>query len=518
MSEAASEMIQIPAQELASLRQRLQWAELKVQALEERLRLERVRKYGPGSETLSSRQLELLEGEPGVCREEVQAEAAREPLPAAAAPARERKTHPGRQALPENLPRVVREIACAPEACVCGRCGAERTVVGYDDSEQLEVEPAKYFVVVTRREKRACPRCAEGIQAAPLPARIVDKSLVSDRIIVNTVIAKYADHLPLYRQSEMLEREAGFRIHRATMDGWVMQVGELLQPVALAQRKELLTGPYIQADETPVGVQVREGTGQNHQGYLWQYGRPGGPVVFDFQMGRGREGPQTFLGEFAGLLQTDGYTVYDRVGGRGIVHAGCLAHARRKAVEALKVSPEDADAARLVARMNAVFAVDAEARALGLAVEQRHELRLRKSAALMEELRVDLLALAQGRGRQMPASALSKAVHYTLAQWTKLARFLEHPLLELSNNWAENAMRPVALGRKNWVHIGSEAAGPKVAAILSVMETCRRLGVPARDYLAEILPGMARLTVQQAAERTPGAWLARQKAAASSRT
>ena len=182
------------------------------------------------------------------------------------------------------------------------------TVIGYETSEQLDVEPAKYFVVVNKREKRACQHCEQGgVAAAPAPARIIEKGLVSDRVVIDTVISKYSDHLPLYRQSVMLERETGLEISRATLDGWVMTVGGLLIPVAAAMGRELVSGSYIQADETPVDVQMHDRSGKNHQAYLWQYGRPGASVVFDFQLGRGRDGPKTFLGGFNGLLQTDGY-------------------------------------------------------------------------------------------------------------------------------------------------------------------------------------------------------------------
>jgi transposase len=159
--------------------------------------------------------------------------------------------------------------------------------------------------------------------AAPLPDRIIDKSLVSDEVIINTVVNKYCDHAPLYRQSVAMLRDAGIDISRATMCGWVMTIGEMLMPVVGAMRSQLLTGTYIQADETPVDVQTHDGSGSNHQAYLWQYGTPGGMTVFDFQMSRKREGPLKFLGAFEGLLQTDGYAAYDRVGGAKMVHAAC---------------------------------------------------------------------------------------------------------------------------------------------------------------------------------------------------
>jgi transposase len=266
----------------------------------------------------------LLELEPGVSSAEVEAESHREQLQL---PLKAARKHPGRQELPADLPRVEQLLTCTPEQCICGKCGKQTTVIGYESSEQLDVEPAKYFVRVTKREKRACKGCEEqGVQSAPLPARIIDKGLASDRVVIDTVVSKYADHVPLYRQSAILARETGIELPRATLDGWVMRVGELLSPIAAAMGQELLKGDYIQADETPVDVQMHDGRGKNHQAYLWQYSRPPGPVVFDFRMGREREGPKRFLGNFEGILQSDGYGAYDHVGGAGIVHAACWAH------------------------------------------------------------------------------------------------------------------------------------------------------------------------------------------------
>jgi transposase len=481
----------------------LQYAELKIQVLEERLRLKRIQMYGPGSEKLSNEQLELLELEPGVSTAEVQAESAREPLPVRSAEKRVRQ-HPGRQALPANLPRVERVIACTAEQRVCGGCGRETTVIGYEESEQLDVEPAKYFVVVSKREKRACKSCEErGVLAAPLPPRIIEKSLVSDRVVIDTVVSKYADHCPLYRQSAILERDSGLELSRQTLDGWVLRVGELLVPVAEALRRELLRGTYLQADETPVAVQMHDGKGRNHLAYLWQYGQPHGAVVFDFRMGRGREGPQRFLEKFNGLLQSDGYAVYDSVGGPKMVHAVCWSHARRKFVEAVKLHPQDAQAVRIVALIDKLFAIDGEARQANLDHAARHTLRSEKTPALLAEIKAAVTAV---RATSLPASALGKAANYTLALWPKLTRFLEYPELELSNNLAENSMRPVAIGRKNWVHVGSQEAGPKVAAILSIVETCRRINIPVRDYLAAVLPGLANTPVHRLPQLTPTVW------------
>ena len=314
-----------------------------------------------------------------------------------------------------------------------------------------------------------------------------------------------ATHLPLYRQSAILERETGVSISRATMDGWVMTVGGLLVPIGAAIGRELVIGGYIQADETPIPVQTHDKSGKNHQAYLWQYGRPGGSVVFDFQMGRGREGPKKFLGQFKGILQTDGYVAYDKVGGAGMVHACCWAHSRRKVFDALKLNPDDRLATQLVSRIDELFAIDAEAREASMDHAARHLLRQERSRPLLEVIKKEM---ETAQAAVLPASALGKAISYTLTLWAKLTRFLEYPQLELSNNLAENSMRPVALGRKNWIHVGSEQAGPKVAAILSVLESCRRLKLPVREYLASILPGLAKLPVQRVGQYTPAAWAA----------
>jgi transposase len=489
---------------LDSYQNQLQYAELKIRVLEERLRLVRIAKYGPGSEKLSDAQLELLELEPGVSSVEVQAESERPAVPPAAKRTRQ---HPGRQALPANLPRRERILTCTPEQCVCKGCGKETTVIGYEESSQLDVEPTKYFVLLSKREKRACKSCEEGgVVSAPLPPRIIEKCLASDQIVISTIVSKYCDHLPLYRQSAILERDTGLDLSRATLDGWVLRVGELLIPMVAAMRRELIGGSYIQADETPVDVQMHEGRGKNHQAYLWQYGRPGATVVFDFRLGRGRDGPRQFLGQFEGILQTDGYVAYDQIGGPRMVHAACWAHSRRQFFEAVQLNPQDPVATPIVARMDELFAIDAEARHQGLSVEARHALRQQRARPLLEDIREQIEA---ARSRALPASVLTKACNYTLTLWQKLTRFLEYPELELSNNLAENSMRPIALGRKNWIHIGSSQAGPKIAAILSVVESCRRLKLPVRDYLSAVLPGLADSPIQRLPGLTPAAWVAK---------
>lgn len=505
-----AEVIAQLEKQVESQKKELEYARLKIQVLEERLRQQRIDRYGPGSEKLSNLQLELLEEEPTLSRDEVQAESEREPVarPPATSGHKQREPHPGRQTLPAHLPRAEKVVACTPGQCVCTGCGGETTVIGYETSEVLDVKPAEYFVEVTKREKRACKKCEEqGVVAAPLAARIIDKSLVSDRVIIDTIVRKYADHCPAYRQSSILKRDTGIEISRATMCGWMMRVGDLLIPVSGAMRSDLLAGNYIQADETPVDVQTHDGRGTNHQAYLWQYGTPGGATVFDFRMSRGREGPARFLDTFEGILQTDAYVAYDRgVGGANIVHAACWAHARRRFIDAVKLNKQDAASIRAVELMDELFAIDAQAREGNMDHARRHDLRQEKAPPLLDQIRNHIVAMSKA---VLPKSAAGQACSYALSIWTRLTRFLDYPELELSNNLAENSMRPIALGRSNWIHIGSEQAGPRIAAIFSVVESCRRLKIPVRDYLAEILPGLANAPVQRIAELTPAAWAAK---------
>ena len=245
------------------------------------------------------------------------------------------------------------------------------------------MEPARYFVQVIKREKRACRGCEQStVTMAPLPPRIVEKGLASDNVVIDAVVSKYCDHLPLYRQAVILEREAGLEIGRATLDGWVMRVGEMLIPVMEAMRKDLLSAAYLQADETTVPVQMHDRRGSNHEAYLWQYGKPGGETVFDFCLHRGREGPKRFLGNWEGILQTDGYQAYEGVGGPKIVHVGCWAHARRKFVDAVKVNPQDAEAVKMVMRMDALFLVDRDARQKAMSGAERLAQRRELGAAV----------------------------------------------------------------------------------------------------------------------------------------
>lgn len=517
---ALQQQIDVQQKQLASQRSELDYAQLKIQILEERLRKQRIEKYGKGSEKLSDLQLELLDSEPAVSSDEIESEAASGALPesgtektAERAPRRKHQRHPGRNQLPAHLKRVEEIVACAAGECRCGKCGAETRVIGYEDTEVLGMKPAEYFVRVIKREKRACARCIEhGVATAPVPERIAPKSIFADETIVEFILRKYADSVPLYRQRAILMRDLSIDVALTTINDAVLRVGELLTPLVDVMKRDLLAGNYIQADETYVGVQTPEKKGSNHRAFFWQYSAPAKGVVFDFEMTRGKQVAKEFFKDYGGILHTDGYVVYEKdIGTKDLIHACCLAHARRGFVDAIKVQSKgrapDARLERVVALMDDLFAIDRQAREQNLSLADRHALRQERAPKLLDELHA-LLVTMEASCAVLPQSITGKAINYTLKRWVELTRFLSHPVIELSTNWAENSMRPIAIGRRNWLHLGSKEAGPKIAAIFSIVESCRKLGVPIRQYLADVLPGLADRSIQQLTRLTPAAYAA----------
>lgn len=482
-----------------------------LQIKDEQIKLLNFRLFGPKSEKLSSGQIPLLLAEISLTAGEVEQEAGRpeaekqNPLPRAKIP---RPHHPGREKLPEHLERREQLIPCCPEDCRCEKCGVERPVIGYETREELACEPAKFWVRVLKREKRGS-HCLEeqGVVTAPAPAQIVPKGKLSNEFIIEVLAQKYQQHTPVYRQQARLADNHGIELSRKTLTEALLASGSLLRAVVAAQKAELFAGGYLQADETTMPCQTPEKTGRNHRAYLWEYSAPGGVVIFDFQMGRGRDGPAAFLKGFRGTLQSDGYGAYDDLG-EGIVYAGCLAHARRGFVDAAKVAPLDPLPPEVIARFGELYAVEKQAREAGLKAEERRRLRQTRSLPVMAALKERLVAIRQ---QIAPGGTLAKACDYALGQWSRLEEYLRDGRLEIDNNWCEGAIRPLVLGRKNWLHIGSEAAGPKVAAIASVVETCRRLDINLRKYLNDVLPRLGEWPINRVAELTPTAWKAAQQ-------
>jgi transposase len=497
---------------------RVEELERRNRILLEEIRLLNIKRYGASAERLSDGQLAMFETEPGVCAAEVELEAARSEAEKAVAspedPNAPKRKKAVRGPLPAHLPREERIIHCAQSDCFCGQCGGAKKVIGYEVSERVSIKPIEFFVEVTKREKMACARCEEmGVNVAPVPPSIIEKGILSDALVVDVVLKKYAEHLPLYRQSATILRDAAIEVSQSTLSTSVLKVGELLGPICSAMRQDLLLGSYIQADETTVPVQSKRTKGKDHQAYLWEYGRPGGPVVYEFRMGREREGPKNWLADFGGRLQTDGYAAYDKIGAATISYFGCWAHARRKFWEASKVNPKDTASVAIVVQIRELYALEAKARDLALSVEAREALRLAHAVPVLAKIKSMVI---EARAAALPKSLLGKACTYAINQWERLERYAGagNGCVEIDNNIAENGMRGIAIGRRNWVHIGSEEAGPRIAPIISVLETCKRLKINAREYLKDVLPQIANWNSTQIAELTPMAWLARRNQAA----
>jgi transposase len=488
---------------------------------EEQLRLMRLDKYGPRSEKLSPSQHLLLDLEPGVQTAEIEKEAA---LPerdkqldttaaaeAAEAKARSKnkalryiKAHPGRAALPSHLER--REVIIPCEE------GAGGELIGYDEKEELVIKKAEFYVNVIKREKRKITSGTRStILTAPVPPRIIEKGQMSNSLIIELLVSKYCDHLPIYRQMKIWQRDHGIALDAALPLRAVMTAGRLLQPLAQRIGEELKAGGFIQADETRVPVLQNKGQGKNDTAWFWQYSRPGGLVYFDYQDSRSRAGPGDYLKSYTGRLQSDGYEVYTALGKELHSHAGCWAHVRRKFDKASKVAPKEApcaDSARVLARIGELYAIEAKARESKVSAEAR--LRFRIACGLAEKLaaiKTEVIRIRQS-AQVLPASQLGKACDYVMGQWSKLEVYGSDGDIEIDNNWCENAMRPIALGRKNWMHLGSQESGPVVAAIMSVIASGQRAGHNLRDYLAGVFEHLCdpSFNVKRLSELLPGNW------------
>ena len=497
-------------QKTARLEASVQYLERIIALKDEQIRLLNSKLFGPKSEKLSPDQTRFLLDEASVSAGEVQAEVERASAPAAQPPPKAkaaRPNHPGRDPLPEHLERREEIIPCSAPDCRCDQCGAQRPVIGYETREELACEPARFWVRVVKREKRGSHCLPEqGVATAAVPAQIVPKSKLSNEFIITALAQKYQQHLPVYRQCALLAENHGIELSRKTLTDAILAAGSLLQAVVQAQAKELLAGGYIQADETTVPCQTEEKTGHNHRAYLWEFSQPGGPVNFEFRMGRGRDGPKEFLQGFQGKLQSDGYGAYAKLG-EGIVYVGCLTHARRGFVEAAKAKPNDPLPKEMIDLFAPLYGVEEQARRARLSAADRKALRQAQSLPLMAALKKRLIEIRQ---QIPPGGKLAQACDYTLNQWSRLEEYLNDGRVEIDNNWCEGAIRPLALGRKNWLHIGSEQAGPKVAAIASIVETCRRLDINLRSYLSDILPKLGDWPSHRVTELTPTAWKAAQ--------
>lgn len=380
------------------------------------------------------------------------------------------RNKPKRRPLPDNLPREVIEhdISDADKQCACG-CLKQR--IGEEVTEQLEVVPAQLKVIQHVRPKYACNRCDESVSIAPMPKLFLPKSMATPSLIAHTIVSKYQDHLPLYRQEKIWQR-TGIDMPRNTVCGWIMSSAEVCMPMREALIAMLTASGYVQADETPVQVMDEPNRKNTSTSYMWLYrsAKPDKPVIlFDYRETRQADWPKEILHDYKGYLQTDGYKGYDWVDEKSdIIHLGCMAHARRPFVELVKLSKNTGKSHQAVAYFQKLYAIEKIAREGKYTAAQRFNLRLEKAKPILDEMRT---WLTESLRHAVPQSKLSNALIYMHDRWHELTNYLTNGELEIDNNGAENQIRPFALGRKNWLFSGSPRGAHASALFYSLLAT-----------------------------------------------
>jgi transposase len=470
--------------------------------------LQRLR-FGPRSEKLDPDQLNLaLEDlEQAVAETEAEQEKADPALKRTRVETR----RAGRASLPEHLPRV--EVVIAPQNTACPCCGGVMQVIGEDRSQRLDRVPAQYQVVVTCRPKYACRKCQEGVVQAPAPARLIAGGLPTERLVAHVLVAKYADHSPLYRQSQILVRQ-GIAIDRSVLSCWVGHAAAEIKPLWRLMRQELLRSPKLFADETTAPV-LDPGRGRTKTGYFWVLARDDRPwqgtappaVLYSYAPGRGAEHAVALLEGFTGVLQTDAYAAYRSLadpkrGGGPVTLAYCWSHCRREFFDLAKTAPAPI-ATEALRRIAEFYRIEAEIR--GSSANERQAVRQQKTTPLIEALKTWLeKTLAQLPG----GSEIAKAIRYALNQWDGLTRFLDDGRIEIDSNAVERAMRPVALTRKNALFAGSSEGAENWAMLASLIETCKLNGVNPQAYFTDVLTKLVNnWPNRRRAELLPWAWI-----------
>jgi transposase len=384
------------------------------------------------------------------------------------------KLQTGRMKLPASLPRE--QVIIEPAQDVSGWIK-----IGEEITEELERIPGKLFVRQYVRPKYAKPD-GNGVVIGELPSRPIDKGIAGPGLLAQIIIDKYTDHLPIHRQVQRFERE-GMKLPSSTLTDWISATCALLDPLYEVLRKEVLSSTYLQADETPIKVLDKAKKGTTHRGFHWVYHAPQERLVlFDYREGRGREGPTECLKDFKGYLQTDGYAVYEDFDKKpGITLLHCMAHARRKFDEA-----KDNDLVRasyVLTEMQKLYALERQAKENELSVDELYQIR-RKIIPVLDDLKQWML---ENYRSVLPQSAIGQAIYYSLQRWDKLCLYTTDGRLQIDNNLVENAIRPVAIGRKNYLFAGSHNGARRAAMLYSLLGTCKINGVNPFEWLREVL-------------------------------
>ena len=396
-----------------------------------------------------------------------------------------RKKHPVRRSLPKEFPReiVVHDISELEKVCPCGSVLVR---IGEEITEQLKYIPAQLSVIQHVRPKYACKPCQETIKKAPMPILLLPKSIATPELVAHTIISKYCDHVPLYRQEAIWQR-LDIDMPRSSLCGWVVKTAELCEPLITLLRAEIINHDYAQADETTVQVLAEVGRSNTAHSFMWCY-RGGGPhlsIVFDYQETRGGYHAQTFLAGFKGFLQTDAYAGYHWADSDGnIIPVGCHAHARRPFAELVKLSKTPGLAHEALKFYKKLYAIEKNARENNLSAIARYELRNTEAVPLLEAFKkwldIQLTKIPE-------QSKIGKAIRYCLKNWIELTNYLKDGRIEIDNNLIENAIRPFALGRKNWLFSGSPKGAKAGAILYSLIETCKANQVEPYKYFCTML-------------------------------
>ena len=482
--------------EVKSLKDEIKFLNEKVKYLLKQL-------FGSRSEKLDPNQLTLLfDAQAQLAAAEEAAEGAAEAVPAR----RRAKRRPLAARLPDDLP--VETVVIEPAEVLADPAAYKK--IGEETLTELDLVPARFFkrLIIRPKYVKLADRRLPPV-VAPAPKRIIENSFASAGLLMAILLGKYADHLPLYRQGQIFKARHGVDLSRQTMCDWVWSLAHQLAMIYESLRDEIRSSGYLQADETPVPFQ-NPGNGKCGTGYLWTYRAAERGVLFEWFPSRAADCLTKMLSKFQGQLQSDGYAGYEAFYAKPLNHklrahverAGCWAHARRKFHEARE---ESQLAVQALADIQKLYRIEAELREQKADAALRLAARQRESLPLLAKIEKDLRAAA---AQYLPKSLTAKAIFYALDQWERLQVYTRHGHMEIDNNLVENAIRPTAVGKKNWLFFGSKEAGQTSAILYSLLESCRMLGINPQDYLLDVLPRLPAMTNQTAPRYTPARWLA----------
>ena len=485
--------------------QAIKWRDAKIESITFQLARLKAWKFGAKTERMNAEQRDIFEETLAADQASLEAQLAALQASAtkgARAPEKEPRRQPKREPLPAHLPRVDQRIEPEDTRCPTPECGQPMVRVGEDISERLDIVPAQFFVQRQIRGKWAC-RCCQLLVQEPAAPQVFDNALPTPGLQAHTVVSRFVDHIPYYRQ-EQIHARSGVRTPRSTLAAWGGQTGAQLMPLYEAHREFVLGSRVVHADETPIAL-LDPGGGKTKKAYMWAYARgafePEPGVVFDFCAGRGGQYPCEFLKGWAGTLVVDAYSGYDAaLSLHGRSTAYCLAHARRKFDELVKANASVV-AGQAIQRLAWLYRIEADAKAL--TAGQRLQMRQERSQPLWDEMHV---WLQLERSRVPDGSAIAKAIDYSLNHWQGLGRYLLDGDVPIDNNHVENRIRPWALGRRNWLFIGSQLAGERAAVVMSLLQSAKLNGHEPWAYLKDVLTRLPTQLNSRIEELLPHKW------------